>query len=187
MIAGGRGLKMVRVLLAAAAFLLGMTPALAQSPTIALAPGDAAAVRVDPGGAVAITPEPGRAQWTPYELAAARHLSGIPAPDRPEPYAHDLPSDGSIPPPPPLERGVVRFKFHSIAGRHSLLVIANGYERAIVYRARMTEGDRTRPTDVCLVVPGNHGFEHWPHPIDRLEIYDLRLVDWKEGDPLPCA
>jgi hypothetical protein len=177
----------MRILLAAAALLLGAAQAEAQPQTIELTPGDAATARLDALGRVAVTPEPGQAQWTPYELATARHLSGAPVPEQPEPHARDLPADGSIPSAPPIEAETVRFKFHSIAGRHSLLVIANGYARALVYRARMTESDRTRPTDVCLVVPGNYGFEHWPHPIDRLEIYDLRLVEWKDGDPPPCA
>jgi hypothetical protein len=82
---------------------------------------------------------------------------------------------------------MIRVKFQSIAGRHSLLVIENGYDRAIVYRAWMTWARQTRPTDVCLVTPNQHGFEHGPFPIDRLEISEVRFVDWRQGDPQPCA
>ena len=49
----------------------------------------------------------------------------------------------------------------------------------------MTRDGKTTLTDVCLVIPRRHGFEHWPHPIERLEIYDVRFVAWQEGDPSP--
>jgi hypothetical protein len=88
---------------------------------------------------------------------------------------------------PAVAPGMVRARLLSIAGRHSLLVLENGYDRAIAYRARMTRGDRTAATDVCIVVPRRHDFEHWPHPIDRLEIYDFRFVEWKPGETVTCA
>jgi hypothetical protein len=31
------------------------------------------------------------------------------------------------------------------------------------------------------------GFEHWPHPVDRIEISDVHFVPWQPGDPVPCA
>jgi hypothetical protein len=78
-------------------------------------------------------------------------------------------------------------KLLSVAGEHAMLVLANGYGRAIAYRARITTRGQTRPTDVCIVIPNRHGFEYWPFRIDRLEISDMRFVAWKEGESAPCA
>ena len=78
----------------------------------------------------------------------------------------------------------MRVRFLSIAGQHSLLVIENGYDRAIAYRAQMIRGNEARPTDVCIVMPHKHGFEHWPFVIDRLEISEMHFVDWRIGDPI---
>jgi hypothetical protein len=170
----------------AAALVLAAPIQAQEQGAIALEPGDAVSLRVDASGAVAVSPrEP--ASWTAFDVAAARHLSGLPVPKAAVPYGAPLPDNGTIPAPDPIEPGMIRVKFLSIAGRHSLLVLQNGYDQAIVYRARMTHGGRTTPTDVCLVIPHRHGFEHWAFLIDRLEIYDLRFVAWRAGDPVPCA
>ena len=86
----------------------------------------------------------------------------------------------------PVAPNRITLRFHSIAGQHSMLILENGYDRAIVYRARMTLGDRTTPTDVCLVMPGRRGYEHWPHSIDRLDLSDFSVTEWREGDPVTC-
>ena len=178
---------MARFAMALAAFLFVAAPAAAQAPaSITLEPGDAAAFRIEADGSTAVSPERGGAEWTAFDVAAARHLSGLPIPAQAVPFATVLHGD-VMPPEPPVEPDRVRVKLLSIAGQHSLLVVENGYDRAIAYRARMSRGDRSAPTDVCLVIPRKHGFEHWPHVIDRLEIYDMRFVVWREGDPIPCA
>ena len=177
---------MRRFALVLAAAWIATAPVRAQAPaTVALTPGDAAAIRIGDDGAISSSAQPGAADWTPMDLMAARRLSGEPIPDRPVPYAVVIHGDKLNPPPP--EPGLLRVKLLSIAGRHSLLVLENGYDHAIVYRARMTHDGQTRPTDVCLVIPNQRGYEHWPHVIDRLEIYDVHLVEWRQGDPVPCV
>lgn len=171
--------------LAASALLA--SPALAQSQaSITLEPGDAASFRLDQNGAATVSRQAGRAEWTAFDVAAARHLSGLPIPAQAVPFGTLVGAD-VLPTPPPIEPDMVRVKFLSIAGRHSLLVIENGYDRAIIYRAQIIRGNEARPTDVCIVIPRKHGFEHWPFVIERLAISDMHFVDWREGDPLPCA
>ena len=168
--------------------LLLALPTLAQTaPTISIVPGEAVTFTIGGDGAVNVSGERARADWRAYDVAAARQLSGMPIPDAPIPFGMPLQARGDVPPPPPIDPGRVRVKFLSIAGQHSLLVFENGYGRAIAYRARMARGERLTATDVCILIPRRHSFEHWPHPIDRLELYDFRFVDWNEGDPIPCA
>lgn len=163
--------------------LLFAAPAGAQQlPSVGLAQGEAATLRAGEEQASGR----GRAEWTRHDLAVARHLVGQPVPDAPVDSAEPLPDDGSLPDAPPLRPDEVRVRLLSIAGRHSLLIVENGYDRAFIYRARMTEAGRTRPTDVCLVLPKQRGFEHWPHPIERIELYEATLVGWQPGDPQPC-
>jgi hypothetical protein len=155
----GKGVTMFRVVLPLAVSLLfaaGPVRAQAQS-AILLEPGDAISFRVETDGTMSASPREA-ADWAPIDVAAARHLSGLPIPDRAVPYGTPLPDNGTIPAASPPRPGMIRVKFLSIAGRHSLLVVENGYDRAIVYRARMTRDGQTRPTDVCLIMPGQHGF-----------------------------
>jgi len=69
----------------------------------------------------------------------------------------------------------------------SLLVIANGYDRGMVYRATMRVKGQAQATDVCVVMPGKVGLEHWPYAIDALALSDFRLVPWKPEDGIVCA
>jgi hypothetical protein len=173
-------------LLAAAIVAVG-APAIAQDRLpVTLAPEQAITLRLDENGATIARENPGRALWSSFDIAVARHLAGIAPPKGPAP-AMDLPADGSLPPPPAVQPNRLRLRFMSIAGQHSILILENGYDRGIIFRARMTRGSETRPTDVCLVVPMRYGFEHWPHPLDRIEISDIHLVPWRTGDPVPCA
>jgi len=151
--------------------------------TVSLRPEQAAMVGLDGAGRASRVSEAGRADWAPYDVAAARHLTGQAVPDAPVPEATPLPREITA---PAVPRGTLRVKFMSIAGRHSLLVIENGYDRAVAYRARMIVSGQTRPTDVCLVIPNQRGYEHWPHPIERIELYDFRFADWRPGEPQPC-
>lgn len=165
----------------AAAFAVVAAPSPAQE--IALAPEEAVILRLEGDAAPA---ERGRAEWTPHDIAVARHLAGLTPPEAPAASASPVPGGLSPSAPAPIRPGAVRLRFMSIAGRHSMLIVENGYDRALVYRARMTRGGETLPTDVCLVTPRQRGFEHWPHPIERIQLSDLRLVAWRQGDPQPC-
>lgn len=153
---------------------------------ITLVPEDMVTLWLDESGATLTRLEASHAPWRPFDLAVARHLSGLPPPKEPAP-AVPLASGGAIPPAPPVLAHRLGLRFMSIAGQHSILIVENGFDRAVTFRARMTRGANTVATDVCLVVPMRYGFEHWPHPIDRIEISDIRFVPWHEGDPVPCA
>jgi hypothetical protein len=176
-----RGFLLAAIVAAVAA------PALAQDRLpVTLAPEEAITLRLDASGATLGRENAGRAEWTPFDIAVARHLSGLTPPKEPAP-AMALPGDATLPPAPEVRPDRLRLRFMSIAGRHSILILENGYDRAIVFRARMTRDGATRPTDVCLVMPMRFGFEHWPHPLERIEISDIHLVPWQRGDPVPCA
>lgn len=60
---------------------------------------------------------------------------------------------------------------------HTLLVIGNGYAaQDTSYRANLESGDVTSPTDVCTVLAGRFSVEHWPYPLTRLDLSDIRLI-----------
>jgi len=64
--------------------MVAANPAAAQEiADISLVPGDAVTVRIDEAGA-ALAPERSRAQWARFDIAAARHLSGITPPEVPQ-------------------------------------------------------------------------------------------------------
>ena len=127
----------------------------------------------------------GRAEWTPSDVAAARHLSGQTPPEAPLATADPFP-EGVVPQPASPAADVVQLRFMAVAGRHALLVVENGYDLALVYRARMMRDGATRHTDVCAVPPGDFGYEYWPHPIERLDLSDFRLVRWRDGQQVTC-
>ena len=169
-----------------AAALLVASPAAAQNlPAISLTPGEAVTVRFDDGGRVG-EPERGRAAWSRFDIVAARQLSGQTPPDAPVPVGEPLNApDGTRPDPiPPNE---VRLRFHVIADRHAMLVVENGQGRALSYRARMTVDGEARHTDVCIVLPHLPSYEHWPHPIERIELSDFRFISWIPGRAPTCA
>lgn len=96
--------------------------------------------------------------------------------------------DGSGALAPKPEPGKIVLHFIRTPGKdQSLLSIQNGYDQALVYRAVMHVGTKSAPTDVCLVIPGKIGTEHWPFAIDALDLSELHLVAWKAGDPIPCV
>ena len=161
-------------------------PAVAQAEEgVALEPGQSAVLTVAGKGEIRVI-QRGRGEWTPHDLAAARHLVGQPIPEAPVPEATPLPGAPEGVRVPPVARDVINLRFMSVAGRHTLLIVENGYAGALRYRARMTRDGQTRPTDVCVVLPSNRSYEHWPHPIDRIELSDFALVTWNEGDTPAC-
>lgn len=165
--------------------LLCAAPAAAQpAETVRLTPGDAAVIHID-GGTISADIRRGGARWTALDIAAARHMAGQAPIDVPATSPTTLPGD-QMPEAPAIARGEIRMRMHDVAGQHTMLVIENGYDRALVFHARMTRGNRSQATDVCLVVPNNRSFEHWPEPLDSLELSQLVQVDWREGDPVPC-
>jgi hypothetical protein len=173
---------MLRALFAAAA-AFAATGGLAEAP-LELEPEQAVVLQIEPSGDYLVTGI-SRAEWTPFDVAAARHLAGQTPPQVPQTTAEPLTAD-IMPEPPQLPPGQVAVRFMAIAGRHALLVVENGYDQALVYRARMSRNGQTRSTDVCVVPPRLGSYEHWPHPIERLTLSDFRLVPWREGQEVTC-
>jgi hypothetical protein len=169
-------------LLAAALALAAATPAAAQ--TITLAPEEAVTLRADGKDGLAVA-ERGRAEWTPFDLAVARNfLRGLY--DRgigPNSVGTALPG---MPAAPAIVPGQVRLRFLLIAGQQAELLIENGFDQALVYRASITLAGQTRRTDVCVVLPNNRSSEHWPDAIERIDLSDFELVPWQEGRAPTC-
>ncbi len=162
---------------------MAATPAAAQG--VKLAPGEEVAFTLD-GGAPR---DPARASVTPtaFEDAVGRKYSGLTPPPAPVTEGVPIANDGSLPATPTPSPDMLRFRFMRVAGTsHSLLVIHNGYSRALVYRAGMSVQGKKSPTDVCLVMPAGLGIEHWPYAIDALELSGFALVSWKPEDGVPC-
>lgn len=91
-------------------------------------------------------------------------------------------------PPPPILDGKLRIRFVAVAGKDdgSMLSVQNGYDQALAYRATIAVRGKSQPTDVCIVLPQRGGFEHWPYPIEKIEMHDLRFESWQTGDPVRC-
>ena len=173
------------MILIAGALAFAAAPASAQQEGLPIEPGQAVALSLQESGEVEMRITAiARAEWTPEDVAAGRHLAGLPIPDAPVPYGEPLPNSGGTA--RPVEPGTIRLRFHAVSGRAALLAIDNGYDRALVYRARMTQDGKTRATDVCIVMPRNRGYEYWPHAIERLDLSDFRLVLWRDGQTITC-
>jgi hypothetical protein len=88
---------------------------------------------------------------------------------------------------PPITPDHIRFTFVPFeSGSQSLLLIESGLGRSFLYRATIERGGRAVRTDVCQVLPGKRGVEHWPYPLDSIQITDIHFIEWKDGDPLRC-
>jgi hypothetical protein len=90
----------------------------------------------------------------------------------------------------PVTSGSIRISFITLASvgepDDRLLVLENGYDRAFRYRATISQGSRSEPTDVCTVIPMLRGYEHWPFQIDRIELTNLTLVSFAPGQQPVC-
>lgn len=87
----------------------------------------------------------------------------------------------------PVVPGVIHIAFRQIGDSdHRLLVVANGYDRALAFRAFIRVDGKDQYTDVCTVIPGIHGIEHWPYASDRILLTDLHLEEWTKGTPPRC-
>ena len=171
---------------ASGAFIAALLlPATAQAQAVKLAPGEEAAFSFDgraPGEDWRAPATP-----TPFEVAVGREFAGLTPPKAPVPEAAPLPNDAGLPPMPVPDPGKLRFRFLQVPGAgHALLIVHNGYRQALLYRARIWAKGGNGPTDVCLVMPGKPGIEHWPYAIAAIEVSAFELVDWKPEDGVPC-
>lgn len=91
------------------------------------------------------------------------------------------------PEPDPVKSGELQISFRQIGNSDQrLLIIANGYDQALSYRAHILVKGSDRYTDVCTILPGKHGFEHWPYAIDRIVLSDIKLIEWQEDRAPVC-
>jgi len=178
-----QGIAYAGALVAAAPQTVAAPSAQSVAP-ISLVPGEAVTLRFDDGDVAVGAPERGTAAWSRFDVVAARQLTGTTPPDAPVPVGTPMHSDEASP--DPIPSGEVHIRFLSIAGRHSMLVVENGQGRALRYRARMTVGGRTHATDVCVVLPHLPSYEHWPDPVQRLELSDFRFIPWTQGQAPTC-
>ncbi|MEA3034934.1 MAG: hypothetical protein QOH04_693 [Sphingomonadales bacterium] len=173
---------------------LALMPALAaaQAPrTVTLGRGDSIVVHIAPDGAVSAGAAAVAAPISDFEAAALAQMN-----------ATTLVEDAKVQPPIPLDRGratrpsvqpgQVRITLRALAPSSArpngemMLSLENGYDGALRYRAALRNGDRSMPTDVCIVLPHKFGFEHLPYPYERVEISELRVIPWHEGDAVTC-
>lgn len=171
-------------LVALAAALFAFPASAKDIPNFHLTPGEAVTMRFDDGGRIG-KPVRSRAEWTRYDVFAARELVGMTPPELPMPEGLPLAElDGVRPGPIPADE--VRVRLMSIDDRHALLVVENGQGRGLRYRARMTVDGQPKPTDVCIVLPRRPSYEHWPHRVERVELFDLEFIPWIE-DRIPTC
>jgi len=159
---------------------------------VGLTPGVAAFIRIDDAGGVAYAPA-GEASLAEVDRDALQQMAvQYEDPDliarSSGPNAAMFGARGSKP--RPVAQGVVRISLLAVKGRdgkpETLLVLENGYDQAMRYRATMTSGERSVVTDVCSVLPGLRGYEHWPYPIDRIDLSSIRLEPYRTGTPPIC-
>jgi len=177
----------MRKVLAIAAFAAlaacASTPAAAPS-GVSLAPGEGVTVEFDPAGGPRIVARTDR----PASLSDRERdmLGGV----RDNPAAMGANSvrvagDGYVAS-QPVTHNRIEFRLLVVPPHDTVLMIDNGYEQGLIYRAAILVNDRSTPTDVCLVMPSRHGVEHWPYLIDHIELSDLTLRPWRDGDAVPC-
>lgn len=165
-------------------------PALAQSDAgITLSPGESITVTTDPdraSGFEVLDRAPARlsrydeASVELFLRGAMDHAVGPVA----EPMAA---GEMGLPVPPEVTSGMIRITFAAVAeGRETVLLIENGYDRAFIYRAVINRDGQSRPTDVCTVMPGIRGHEHWPYDIDSIALTGFRLEPWNESQGIRC-
>ena len=178
---------MPRFRTALASFLLfAMLPAEAQVPaSAALGPGEQVILVFDDGGVPHVGGRGAADPLSPFDAAAVRELltnhsyAG-------GPIAAPLREEQGLPTPDPVAAGQVRLRFIRMPADHTLLVIENGFQSGLRYRAKMKRGKTVEPTDVCTVLPLKRSYEHWPYKIDRLELSAFALFPMKESDPPIC-
>ncbi|NIJ21463.1 hypothetical protein FHS95_003166 [Sphingomonas naasensis] len=166
--------------------LVAASIALPASAQVRVAMGEQVVFTLDAGAAVEVKRE--EAAPNPYERALAQEFGRGDHDDAIGANGVVLPARRDRPAAPPPEPGKIRARFTpALREAHSLLVIDNGYDQGLVYRATIGVDGKSGPTDVCLVMPGKATIEHWPYKIAWIELRDFRLVPWKPGDGLPCA
>ncbi|WP_145960945.1 hypothetical protein [Sphingosinithalassobacter portus] len=169
----------MRVLVGLTCMILALAPAQAAAQLLKLKPGEAATVRLSPH-VTATAPE--AATMTPFDTFVFSQI----APEIVDTDEGQMVTMDDAALMPNIAPGAIRLRFLAVPGHSDmLLIVENGYDRAVRYRARMTVGDERVDTSTCIV-PGKHpGIEHWPHGISEIALSDFRLIDGDDGRE-PC-
>lgn len=176
---------MMRRALLLAATLIWATPAYAQSEELAIVSGETVTARLDRDAVTLIRREP--AQLSELDRRFGSEADRGEHDDAGGATGKPIPSGADDPKPVAAAADTLRFTLAATGGGGTLLSVANGYDRALAYRATMWIDGKARPTDVCLVLPKRSGIEHWPHRIDRIVLSDLHFMLWMDGDPVTCS
>lgn len=167
--------------------LIALPPAAAHAQSLKVAIEEEVVATLAPNGDATVTAR-NPAHTNAFEAASVAHFASGAMDDAIGPNGKPMGDFADVPSPvaaPDMLR--LRFTSGRVRGKpYALLVIENGYDRALVYRATMWVGEDAHPTDVCLVMPRKLGVEHWPHPIKAIELREMRLVAWEPGDAIPC-
>jgi hypothetical protein len=179
---------MRNLLIAALAVFAAATSASARQPraaeTVSLAAGEEATIAFDDAERTLVAARGRAAPLSAFDQAALRNLTTGPSDDAIGPNSRALTGRELLESPPPIASGVVRIVFVPVSGgKEAFLILENGHTRAVAYRARIFGGGRAAPTDVCVVLPERRAYEHWPYPIERIELSEFRLEAWDGGAP----
>lgn len=157
---------------------------------VTLLPGQAVTIHIagDAGGAVTLEGR-GAADLSDFDRAAIRRFSD-PKYNAMASGPTGVPVDGGaqgLPAAAPVAPGAVHIMFAEVAdGAQTMLILENGYDRGLVYRARIREAGTMHATDVCLVMPMRRGYENWPFASGRIELSDFRLEPWDPSQGIQC-
>lgn len=181
---------MFRVVISVLVTLIASPAALSQPlESVAVRANEAVSVRIDPTGGLSIDGRDMNPTLSALDREVARRSVGGEFADVVgDRFFAVTADDTSYPAAEIVPPGVIRFSFFrfSAGSGHAFLVIENGYDRGLVYRAQIRRGDRVVPTDVCLVMPMKRGIEYWPYPVDEISFSSIRLIPWQESDGMPC-
>jgi len=173
----------------AVALLSLAAPAQAErrSPSVTIDAGESVVVTIDDGGRPHETARAAAPRLTRFEAAAVWNLThGVYGEAVGPDSAPIVAGENGIPDAPPITPGTLRIKLVSLGPDSTLLVLENGYDRGLSYRATILAPGEATSTDVCQVMPRRYSLEHWPYRITRLELSGLRLVPWIEGQVPIC-
>jgi hypothetical protein len=179
--------------LLSAILLLPLLAAAQEPAKIDIRAGETVIVRVGSDGGAVVVSRDAAEPLPAYQAAALRQMVGTPiVQDVKSQPALDVRRNGASPE-APVRPNMLRITLRAVPASEGrgpdgdmLLTIDNGYEGATHYRATIIRSDRTTPTDVCSVAPRHRDYEHWPYRFDRMQLFDLRLAAWHEGDVVSC-
>jgi hypothetical protein len=175
------------VIAAAASLAVPASAGPRQRDTLPLRAGESVLVALDDGGRIQESVRGPAARLTRFEAAAVWNLTnGVYGEAVGPNSAPIVGGENGIPDAPQIPAGAIRIKLVALGRDSTLLVVENGYRSALSYRARIRSPGRSRATDVCEVMPERYGIEHWPYRIDRIDLAQLRLIPWVEGQRPRC-